>query len=106
MSPTRKRLRTQRELLACRAQFGVFHPATFAAYGRAFVAWDGRIKPPTFEDSVSFEVRTACCHAYTTAQIRAYRHDGYENRHVRRRYSLPIATVRENLADPQPIEAV
>lgn len=76
------------------ARYGKYHPATFAAYGRAFVLWGKVAAPPAFPDDIDFELRTACCHAYTTGQIRAYRADGYQNRRIRRHYeSMPVAAV-------------
>lgn len=67
------------------AQHGDFHPATFAAYGHAFVAWQGRIKPPRTPDDLSQRDFDALMRAYTMAQLRAYGGSkGIGNRHHRR----------------------
>jgi hypothetical protein len=71
------RIRADNALRFARRKFGDFHPATFAAYARAFVAWEGRVRPPSIEDAPN---RAALAHAYTTAQLRAYGDAGYDNR--------------------------
>lgn len=82
MSKVRERLRTQRLVLDRRKQFGDFHPATFAAYGRAFVAWDGGIRAPAI-DKLSDPEKTLLFDAYVRAHLRATGYDGCGNRRMR-----------------------
>lgn len=82
----RDRLRTQRILLERRAKFGVYHPATFAAYGRAFVAWDGGIRPPEISNG-GVDTFAELTSAYTRSQLRAYGDNGYGNQLMRRYWS-------------------
>lgn len=80
MSPGVRRARTLRTLTQRVNTFGRYHPATFAAYARAFVAWNGRVKPPRCEDASHCGLAAA----YTTAQLRAYGANGWSNRHRRK----------------------
>ncbi len=85
---TAARLRTERVLRVARDRFGEYHPATFAAYGRAFVAWSGRVRPPRLDGRYDLDPtavpRDALCSAYTVAQLRAYGEAGAGNRSARR----------------------
>lgn len=102
MSPGVRRARTLRTLTQRVNAFGQYHPATFAAYARAFVAWNGRVKPPALDpedvmktismaDGAPAAINKlgwlgrACPAAYTTAQLRAYGAEGWSNRHRRKR---------------------
>ena len=72
---------TARRLRECRARFGDDHPATYAAFARAVVAWCGRLgntAPVVGPEGPSAE----CKIAYGRALHRA---DGHlvENRHRR-----------------------
>jgi len=77
MTTTIARIRASNALRFARRKYGEFHPATFAAYGRAFVAWEGRVRPPHLDDAPNPAPLT---HAYTTAQLRAYGQAGHDNR--------------------------
>ncbi len=94
-SPSVRRYRTKRKLDELIHEHGHYHPATFAAYARAFVAWDGVIRPPRHGYE---EVKTKIPDlapaeygelvgelnaAYTRAQLRAYGDAGYKNRSSR-----------------------
>ena len=81
MTPGLARVRTRRILGERIAAHGFWHPATFAAYGRANVAWDGRTPPPRPEGD---EYPEDLPRAYTTAQLRAFGHAGWNNRRWRR----------------------
>lgn len=79
MTPSVNRWRTERALKLAREQHGDDHPATYAAFARAVVAWNGRIRVP-------FDTRnppTELAVAYGRALHRA---DGHyvENRCARR----------------------
>lgn len=85
-NPTLLRLRTALAVKDRRARFGENHTATFAAYGRAHVAWNGRIRPPRITTTYIGEPgQRTLTGAYTTAQLRAYGHGAQDNRHVRKR---------------------
>lgn len=72
------RARTTDRLKRAIARHGEASPAAAAAYGRAFVAWEGRIRPPATISGATL------AHAYTTAQLRAYGQAGEDNRRWRR----------------------
>lgn len=100
MSPSVRRARTARELSRRVERFGQYHPATFAAYARAFVAWQGRIRPPRIEPEALTLPGTEdgvkrlqwlvkeLPKAYTVAQLRAFGNSGWDNRSMRRRKRL------------------
>ena len=72
-----QRMRAQYNLKRAIERCGEASPAAAAAYGRAFVAWEGRIRPPATISGA------ALAHAYTTAQLRAYGQAGVDNRRWR-----------------------
>ena len=81
----RARLKTQRHFLEMFRKHGMFHPATFAAYGRVFVVWGAH--PPEIPNEVPVKLRIACRAALMTAVMRARHGDGYNNR-ARRKHGF------------------
>lgn len=75
---------TQHRLKRMRQEHGDLHPATFAAYGRAFIAWGGSIKPPESFNTVAGPLRIALASAYTVAQLRATGSAGHDNKAERK----------------------
>lgn len=94
-SPSVRRYRTKARLDERKQKFGLYHPATFAAFARAFVAWDGVIRPPRHGyEEVKKKIPTIAPAeygalvqqlnaAYTTANLRALGDRGYNNRSSR-----------------------
>ena len=87
MSPGVLRGRTWRVLLARRAEHGEYHPATFAAYGRARRVWRDAVRRPAFGDVrvFGFALRAHLERAFTVAELRAGGASGFDNRHDRKR---------------------
>lgn len=86
MSPVRLRTKTVRVLTDRIKKFGDDHPATFAAYQRAHLAWDRLwFTPPLYSNDA--ELRKKQQVALSRAYERAYGKPGWHNRHQRRRYA-------------------
>lgn len=82
MTPSFRRFKTARAFRCALETHGPEHPATYAAFARAVVAWTGRIRAPKSMDTVNPPAKLAV--AYGRALHRA---DGFpvENRHDRKR---------------------
>jgi len=91
VSPTVERTRTDRALRLARATHGDAHPATWAAFGRAVIAWgdprnvSGREALRRAYDGLDDEERARISSAHTTAQLRLIGVPGAANRSARRR---------------------
>lgn len=81
MTPSVHRYMTARTFRRALDTHGPAHPATYAAFARAVVAWAGRIRAPRTMDTV--DPPTALAVAYGRALHRA---NGFlvENRHARK----------------------
>ena len=88
------RMVTSANLSVAVRKHGVYHPATYAAIGRAHRAWAGIIRPPKHEDRQN---AAALSHAYTTSQLRALGAAGWANRRYRRWVASKLAALRAAL---------
>ena len=103
LDAARRSMAASRLSAAIAAHRGDWHPAVFAAYARAHVAWGGRISPPLIPSYIHPAAREELCRAYTAADLRARGEAGWDNRAHRRwlrRKGQGLPSVLDQIARP------